>query len=175
MIILITGASRTGKTLLAQKFLEKYHFPYLCIDHLKMGLIRAKFTALTPLDDDELTPWLWSVVKEIIKTAVENNQNLIVEGCYVPPFWRKDFSKEYLKNIKFICLAMSDEFINSHFDEIKKHSLDIEMRLENECDIKDLKADNQKFMREFKKHGEKITLIENNYEKTINWILNLDI
>ena len=35
MIILITGASHTGKTLLAQKMLEKYKYPYLSIDHLK--------------------------------------------------------------------------------------------------------------------------------------------
>lgn len=38
MIILIAGASHTGKTVLAQKLLEKYKYPYLSIDHLKMGL-----------------------------------------------------------------------------------------------------------------------------------------
>jgi adenylate kinase family enzyme len=37
MIILLTGASHTGKTLLAQRMLEKYKYPYLSIDHLKMG------------------------------------------------------------------------------------------------------------------------------------------
>ena len=52
MIILITGASHTGKTLLAQKLLEKYKYPYLSIDHLKMGLIRSGQTELTPYDDD---------------------------------------------------------------------------------------------------------------------------
>ena len=41
MIILITGASRVGKTILAQKMLEKYKYPYLSLDHLKMGLIRS--------------------------------------------------------------------------------------------------------------------------------------
>jgi uridine kinase len=29
MIILITGASHSGKTMLAQKLLEKYKYPYL--------------------------------------------------------------------------------------------------------------------------------------------------
>ena len=51
MIFLITGASHTGKTLLAQRLLEKYHYPYLSIDHLKMGLIRSGNTGLTPEDD----------------------------------------------------------------------------------------------------------------------------
>ena len=63
MIILITGASHTGKTTLAQKMLEKYNYPYLSIDHLKMGLIRSKVTDLTPLsDDNELTEYLWPIV-----------------------------------------------------------------------------------------------------------------
>lgn len=58
MIILITGASHTGKTLLAQKLLEKYHYPYLSIDHLKMGLIRSGKTALTPVSRMLYSFWL---------------------------------------------------------------------------------------------------------------------
>ena len=69
MVILIAGASHTGKTALAQKLLVKYGFPYLSIDHLKMGLIRSKNTTLTPTSDDkELTSYLWPIVREIIKT-----------------------------------------------------------------------------------------------------------
>ena len=54
MVIIITGASHTGKTVLAQKLLETYHYPYLSVDHLKMGLIRSGNTDLTPEDDEEL-------------------------------------------------------------------------------------------------------------------------
>lgn len=50
MIVLITGASHTGKTTLAQCLLEKYKYPYLSIDHLKMGMIRGSYTKLTPED-----------------------------------------------------------------------------------------------------------------------------
>ena len=75
MIVLITGASHTGKTVLAQRLLDKYRYPYLSIDHLKMGLIRSGNTSLTPEDDDKLTAYLWPIVREMIKTAVENNRN----------------------------------------------------------------------------------------------------
>ena len=78
MIVLITGASHTGKTFLAQKLLEKYKYPYLSIDHLKMGLIRSGHTELTAFSDDaKLTQYLWPIVREMIKTAIENKQNLI--------------------------------------------------------------------------------------------------
>ena len=102
MIVLITGPSHTGKTLLAQKLLEKYKFPYLSMDHLKMGLIRGGYTRLTPEDDDALTGYLWPVVREIVKTAIENQQNLIVEGCYIPFDWAKDFEKAYLDQIRVL-------------------------------------------------------------------------
>ena len=115
-IIIITGASHTGKTVLAQRMLEKYKYPYLSIDHLKMGLIRSGNSALTPEDDNELTAYLWPIVREMIKTAVENVQNLIVEGCYIPFNWRQDFNEEYLPHIRYICLAMTETYIKSHFD-----------------------------------------------------------
>ena len=128
MVILITGASHTGKTLLAQRMLEKYKYPYLSIDHLKMGLIRSGNTQLTPEDDEEMTSYIWPIVREMIKTAIENRQNLIVEGCYIPFDWRKDFSEDYLQDIRFICLALTDRYIDANFDEIRGHASDIESR-----------------------------------------------
>ncbi|OUO91586.1 adenylate kinase [Cloacibacillus sp. An23] len=122
MIILITGASHTGKTALAQRLLEKYKIPYLSIDHLKMGLIRSGLTNLTPEDDGELTAYLWPVVREIIKTAVENNQSLIVEGCYVPLDWRGGFDAEYLRHIRCFCLVMTPKYIENNFEEIKSYA-----------------------------------------------------
>ena len=132
MIILITGASHVGKTALAQKLLEKYKYPYLSIDHLKMGLIRSGNTELTPISDDaDLTAYLWPIVREMIKTAIENEQNLIVEGCYIPFDWANDFTKEYLDNIRYYCLVMSEGYIRNHFDDIKKYASVIENRLDD--------------------------------------------
>lgn len=131
MIILISGASHTGKTAYAQKLLEKYQYPYLSIDHLKMGLIRSGQTNLTPLDDEKLTDYLWPIVREMVKTAIENRQNLIVEGCYIPFNWQKDFEAEYLENIRYVCLVMSKRYIQAHFDDIRKFANVIEQRLDD--------------------------------------------
>lgn len=175
MIILITGASHTGKTLLAQKMLEKFKFPYISIDHLKMGLIRSGNTNLNPEDDDALTNYLWPIVREIIKTAIENQQHLIVEGCYVPFDWRQDFSESYLQSIRFICLAMTNKYIDTHFNEIKNHSCDIERRLyETDYTLKSLKADNKYYIDGFTQSGEQVTLINTSYENTINSLLEED-
>ena len=169
MVILITGPSHTGKTALAQRLLETHHYPYLSIDHLKMGLIRSGHTALTPADDDELTEYLWPIVREIVKTAVENRQDLIVEGCYIPFDWRRDFDDRYLPSIRFICLAFSDAYIDKHFAEIKAHASDIESRLDDtSCTIDSLKADNRAFKKGFEQSGEQILLIESDFLQSIN-------
>ncbi len=168
MIIIITGASHTGKTVLAQRLLEKYKYPYVSIDHVKMGLIRSGNTDLTPEDDDELVGYLWPIVCEMIKTAVENRQNLIVEGCYIPYDWRKSFEDDYLSEIRFICLAMTDAYIESHFEDIKKHGSDIEDRLDDSfCTAEWLKDENRMVIEGFKRFGEQIILIDDDYEKTV--------
>ena len=173
MVIILTGASHVGKTVLAQRMLEKYKYPYYSIDHLKMGLIRTGMTALTPEDDDELTDYLWPIVREIIKTAVENEQNLIVEGCYIPFDWRNSFDELYLQSIRFICLAMSDEYIDSHFADIKSHGSDIENRLDDSyCTVGQMKKDNHRFIDCFRSAGEQITLITDDYEDSIRGVLD---
>ena len=131
MILLISGASHSGKTALAQKLLERYHYPYQSIDHLKMGLIRSGQTSLTPMDDDKLTDYLWPIVREMIKTAVENGQNLIIEGCYIPFNWKSDFSAEYLEHIRSICLIFSENYIQNHFEDIKAYASIVEQRLDD--------------------------------------------
>ena len=165
MIILITGASHTGKTALSQRLLEKYKFPYFSIDHLKMGLIRSGNTSLTPMDDDKLTEYLWPIVREMIKTAIENQQNLVVEGCYIPFDWQKDFEKEYLDSIKYVCLVMSEDYINIHFDDIKNYASVIENRLDDsDLSKAELLEDNKKNLFLAKKYGLNYILLDNKYE-----------
>lgn len=172
MVILITGASHTGKTILAQRMLEKYKYPYLSLDHLKMGLIRSGYTDLTAEDDDKLTEYMWPIVREIIKTAIENEQNLIIEGCYIPVDWRKGLDSNYLEHIEFICLAMTEEYIDNHFDEIIEHESDLEARLiKEDCTIDDIKQCNRWFIDAFGSAGERVVLVEGDYDKTLGSLL----
>lgn len=166
MIILITGASHTGKTALAQKLLEKYKYPYLSIDHLKMGLIRSGNTTLTPTSDEKLlTSYLWPIVREMIKTAIENGQNLIVEGCYIPFEWAKDFDNEYLDKIKFCCLVMSKKYIEKHFYNIKKFACVIEDRGDDgDCTLEAVMRDNAQILEQCIRHGTEYILIDEDYQ-----------
>lgn len=166
MVILIAGASHTGKTRLAQQLLEKYKYPYLSIDHLKMGLIRSGNTELTPVsNDNDLTAYLWPIVREIIKTAIENEQNLIIEGCYIPFTCEKDFDKRYLSEIRYVCLVMSESYIKNHFDDIRRYASIIEQRLEDtDCKIETLLADNVHNLKMCQKYQLDYLLIDTEYK-----------
>ena len=167
MVVLVFGASHSGKTLLAQKILEKYSYPYLSIDHLKMGLIRSGKTDLTPEDDEKLTEYLWPIVREIVKTAIENNQNLTVEGCYVPFDWAKDFDAKYLENIKAYCLVMTENYIRNNSDDIIKHADAIEKRLCDSVDMEELIGENRQNLSLCEK-GTNCVVIDKEYKVDIN-------
>ena len=161
MIILIAGASHTGKTRLAQRLLEKYSYPCLSIDHLKMGLIRSGYTSLTPESSDgDLTEYLWPVIREMVKTAIENGQNLIVEGCYIPFDWKKDFDEGYLSHIKYYCLVMSEN-IKSYADVIEKRMDD------GYCTMENLLKDNKDVLEQCVRYEVNYILIDEGYQVEI--------
>ena len=149
---------------------EKYKYPYLSIDHLKMGLIRSGNTELTPMSDDkDLTAYLWPIVREMIKTAIENRQNLVIEGCYIPFDWQKDFNSEYLENMKYYCLVMSEGYIRSHFADIKEYANTIENRLDDEwCTMESVLKDNAEILNYAQKYKVNYILIEDKYEINID-------
>ena len=165
MVFLIAGASHTGKTALAQQLLERYGYPYLSIDHLKMGLIRSGYTALTPMSSDrDLSEYLWPVVREMVKTAIENGQDLIVEGGYIPFDWAEDFAPEYRSRIRFRCLVMSEGYIRTHYEDIKAYANVAEQRLDDsDCTLESLLRDNAHTLEMCRKYGVPYTLIENDY------------
>lgn len=165
MVILITGASHTGKTQLAQTLLEKYKYPYLSIDHLKMGLIRSKNTTLTVEDDKALTEYLWKIIQEMIKTNIENKQNIIIEGCYIPFDWKKDFEEEYVKEIQYVCIIMTEAYIKNNYQDIIKYENIIEQRKQQESiDINNLIEENKYNFKMCEKYENRYVLINDRYD-----------
>ena len=125
MILLIGGSSHVGKTLVAQKLMERTHFPYVSLDHLKMAFIRTKKTDLTVEDDYEMRYFLWPFAAEMVKTAIENDQNMIVEGGY----------------------------IRSNFDTITEKANVIERRLDDELDMERLIICSKEFRKDCEASG----------------------
>ena len=67
---------------------------------------------------------------------------------------------------------MSDEYIDSHFEEIKSHASDIETRLDDSyCTTEQLKQDNHQIIDGYQSNGQQITLITESFDDSIREIL----
>ena len=171
MIILIAGDTHTGKTLLAQRLLERYKYPYLSIDHLKMGLIKSGRCRLSADSNDaELTEFLWPIVRGMITTCLENSQNLIVEGCYIPFGWEKDFSFEDWRQIKYVCLIFSRKYIETHFDDILRFEKIIENRLSSDVIVGEIIKTNEYNLEQCVSRNYNHILIQDTYQIDIDCI-----
>lgn len=170
MVILIGGSSHVGKTLLAQKMMEKTGFPYVSLDHIKMGLIRGGYTSLTVEQDAKMRVFMWPLVCGMIKTAVENGQNMIIEGCYVPGDWAKSFSDSYLKDIRAVFIVMSEAYIRENAEDIVRWGDVIEKRLDKSVDIDRLVSCSRMFEEWAGENQSPCLKIERNY--SIEEILN---
>ena len=109
------------------------------------------------------TAYLRPIIREIIKTAIENKQNLIVEGCYIPFDWQKDFADEYLREIKYYCLIMTKSYIETHFSDILKYADVIEKRLDDDLSMEYMIAENEKNFDMCRKYGLEYILIDDKY------------
>lgn len=136
-----------------------------------MGLIRSGQCEL-PADsaDTALTDYLWPVVREMIKTCIENAQHMIVEGCYIPFGWEKDFTSEYMQQIKYVCLIFSKEYIKEHADDIFKFENVIEQRLSADLVIDALIKTNEYNLEQCISRNYNYMLIDKAYEINIDLI-----
>ena len=168
VILLISGASHTGKTLLAKRLVERHGWFCLPVDLLKMGLIHSGYTSLTPEDDGELEALLWPVVREMVKTAIENGQDMIVEGCYIPFDCMRDFDARYASEIRHVCLVMSREYILTHFDDIKRYADAAERRSDDSCCTPEsVLEDNARCLEQCRKYGCEYVLIDGKYRADV--------
>jgi putative acetyltransferase len=175
MIILIGGESHTGKTLLAQKLMEKYKVPYLSMDHLKMGLYRGlKDERYHPIQAHKpLGEAMWPIVKAMIMTCVENSQSLIVEGCYILPHLVNDFADEYRPHITAVFLGFSESYIREKYEtDIINYASVIEQRDEDDLGpIESYILKNEHMKNECEKHGCDFYEIDDEYESEIEQIM----
>jgi len=174
MVILISAVSSTGKTLMAQTLLEKYKIPYLSIDHLKMGLYRGdKNCGFTPLDSTEVIgDKLWPIVKGMTMTNIENDQHIIMEGCYILPHYMKDFTIDYSEKIIPVFLGFSTNYIQENFtSKIVKYRNAIEVRIWPEKrTLTELIMEHEAFKTKCLESGVMYFEIENDYDKDISQV-----
>jgi len=176
MVILISGASCTGKTNLAKKVMEHHNVNYYSIDHLKMGLYRGNPNCgFTPTDSNEhVGRILWPVLRGIIMTAVENKQDLIVEGAYIFPEYLIDMDSLYLDEIHPVFICFSKEYVEHNYESgiIKYRHVAEERAYEEDWAPEVFIKDHELLRGKCEKLGTKCFQIKSDYELEMETIFS---
>ena len=111
----------------------------------------------------------------MIKTAIENKQNLILEGCYLPAEWKESFSEAERKEIKCLFIVMSEAYIRAHFAEIVTFANVIEKRLDDRPDMERLIACSKGFQEDCEEYGIPLFVIDQTFcpEDIVEAIMSL--
>ena len=104
---------------------------------------------------------------EYIKTCVENEQSLIVEGCYIPENYRDAFDESYLKDIKSVYMVMSEDYIRNHTDDLINKASVIECRIKDEVDVERLIMCSKEFKELGKAHNIPVLEIDKTYDEAL--------
>lgn len=150
MLYLISGASRSGKTIIAKNILKRKQIPYMSLDWLVMG-----FTNGLPengihdkLFPDEIAEKLWHFLEAMCESMLWSEIDYVIEGEAILPGLVQKFLKKHPDKIR-ICflgyteidkdrkmkdlkafhdgkkdwlLKESDDYIYDHIDNMIAHS-----------------------------------------------------
>ena len=164
MVILIGGSSHVGKTMVAHHLIRRFGYECLSLDSLKDAFGKTRIGNPGDLSDYRMRYWMWPFVAQIIRNAIQNGRNLIVEGCYIPGEWAQAFSEEELSEIRCVFLVMSQGYLLSHEDQIRSHANDIEKRRTDEIDIQRLVNCSMEFKEDCIKSGTFYIEIDGEYD-----------
>lgn len=170
LVILVGGNSCTGKTLMAQTLLLRYHIPYFSLDHLKMGLYKSdRDCGFTPWDpDDSIARHLWPFIRALLGTVIENRQSIIVEGCYLLPGLVTELKEYYPQKIISVFLSFTPRYIRDNFiTGIMKHRNIMESRGEEERPLVRFIKEHEDFQALCAASKVDLFSVDDNYEEEI--------
>lgn len=123
MIYIISGASRSGKSIVAKGFFEKNFIPYIPLDCLMMGFMNgvSSLGIHDKLWPDEIAEKMWPFLKAVCKNMIDNEIDYIFEGEAVLPEHIKELSDLHPGQIKTCFLGYTEVDVKKKISEVKRY------------------------------------------------------
>jgi 2-phosphoglycerate kinase len=167
VVILIGGLGSTGKTYLAHRLMIQLEIPYISIDHIMMGIYRSNSKCGFTPQSDHITigKILWPLIKEMVKTNIENSHSIIFEGFQLIPELIDKIESPYKEKIISIYLCFTNKYINKYYEDISSFRSVIEKR--DDFDSKEMMIlKGTDFIEKYNNKNE-CFLIDNEFEQEI--------
>ena len=124
MLYLISGASRSGKTMIAERILEQKNTPYISLDWLVMG-----FTNGMPecgihdlLFPDDIAQRLRGFLRAMCESILWQETDCVIEGEAILPELVSELLNKYPDKIKICFLGYTDISVDEKAASIQKYS-----------------------------------------------------
>ena len=110
MLYLVSGASRSGKTIIANKILEQKQIPYVSLDWLVMGFTNGipEYGIHDRLLPNEIADKLWSFLKSMCESMLWLRGDYVIEGEAILPELVRELLDEYPDKIKVCFVGYTD-------------------------------------------------------------------
>lgn len=123
MLYIISGASRSGKTLLAKKIFAEQGINYLSLDWLVMGFTNGLPTLGIHhmLFPHEIAEKSWGFFKAMLESMLYIEEHCVIEGEAILPELIVELREQYPDQLKICFVGYTDITIEEKVKNIKKY------------------------------------------------------
>jgi hypothetical protein len=124
MLYLISGTSRSGKTLMARKLMAQENLPYLSLDWLIMGFTNGvpEYGIHDKLFPDEIAKRFWSFFRAMCVSMIWTGDDCVIEGEAILPELIDELLKEFPDQIRIVFVGYTDVDIDQKVRDVKRFS-----------------------------------------------------
>jgi hypothetical protein len=124
MLYFIGGASRAGKTLMAQRILAERRLAYLSLDCLVMGFTNGvpHYGIHDKLMPDEIAERLWPFLRATCESMLWCDLDYVIEGEAILPALLRDLSDEHPGRLRACFVGFADIGIDEKLRQLRAHS-----------------------------------------------------
>ena len=122
MIYILTGIAKSGKSLVANRLIQKYSLPTFSTDYIMMMLVRGNKTlGIDPDGEDEIVAnQLRPYINGLIQTMVENKVDYFIEGVHFNPDFARELLDKYPNDVKVLYLGYKDINVEDKINELER-------------------------------------------------------
>ncbi|MFK7937218.1 MAG: hypothetical protein AB8G22_27130 [Saprospiraceae bacterium] len=124
MIYIISGTSRSGKTLMAKKMMQQCAIPYLSLDWLVMGFTNGipEYGIHDKLWPNEIAEKFWDFLQAMCESMIWGGTDYIIEGEAVLPELVGQLLKKHPDSIKICFVGYADMDIAKKVEAVYQYS-----------------------------------------------------
>ena len=136
MLYIISGASRSGKTIVAKKVAAQKGIPYLSLDWIMMGFTNGipEYGVHDKLFPDEIAQRLWSFIKAMLESMIYVETDCVIEGEAILPELIIELRDEHPDKLTICFLGYTEVNVDQKSKDIRTFSKEKKDWLEDESD-----------------------------------------